>query len=337
MTITPPPPDLPAEPSARGPSATALLADRTSRAVVLTLGEARGRSLSAPAITEQGMIEGTPRLVRDRIRDLERAGILEPEPEPHPGNTPGRWRLTAAGRDLYRLQSLLTRIVAHAAKLSATTSSGAREHVVELTLKGLSDPVVVQIARCLAAHGPLDPVGLEMACRPTPRRTLYRRLSPLVAGGVVVRTTSRQVPRSTHYELAQRWRPVAAILMLSAWWESRHRAAAGHGVAVDLEGLLIAIAPVVRLGQSAGAGPVRWVVDHPSADPVPLLLADGDRLRLESDPTDAEPIATVVGTPSAWTEALVTDQRAGLSFVGEAQLAGEVLEAVRAALLMYIR
>lgn len=327
---------------AHAASATALLADRASRAIVTLLGEARGRPMSAAALTDAAPIDATPRLIRDRVRELERAGILEATTPALAAGAPAAslWQLTPAGQDLHRLQSLLGRIVAHAAQLTATTPSGLREHVVELTLKGLSDPVIVQIARCLAAGPPLDPVTLELACSPTPRRTIYRRLGPLVSGGVVVRTTSRQVPRSTHYALAPRWRPAAAILMLSAWWESRHRDLPGQARAIDLEGLVLAILPTVRLGPGHDGRALRWVVDHPDAGCGPLLAVDGDRLTITgSGPTKDEtsPDATVAGASAAWTEALVTDRRDALTITGDAALAGEVLDAVRAALLMYIR
>ncbi|MBJ7472661.1 MAG: hypothetical protein JHD16_15245 [Solirubrobacteraceae bacterium] len=335
------PPDEPAfRPTQQARPATAILADGPSRAIVLALGEARARGVEALAVTEQSIADTTPRLVRDRLRALERANIvIIAERAAANGQAPSRWSLTPAGRDLYRLHSLMTRIVSHAADLHATTPTDVREGALDLALESLVDPVVRRIATALAmADRPLDPVALEAACAPVPRRTLYRRLGPLVDHGVVLRHTGRTVPRSTSYELAERWRPVAAIPVLSAWWESRHWQRHAGGAPQDLAGILHAILPMARIDADRAGQRLRWAVEaEGERQSATLLVRDGHLLVAADDQADQAPAAEAAGTPAAWATAMITDGTADLTISGDEALAREAINAVRAALLAYIR
>jgi DNA-binding HxlR family transcriptional regulator len=337
--ITALPQPSPARRSAKGSgtrrlarAATAVLADRASRAVLLTLGEARDQALSVELITDRSPVDASRRLIRDRVRELGDAGIVSST-----GHGPSiSWSLTPAGQDLYRLHALITRIVVRATDLDPRTPPSARERAVELTLAALSDPVVVQITRALAAEQRLDPLTLEQRCYPTPRRTLYRRLTPLVTAGAVVRATSHEVPRHTHYELADRWRPATAILMLTAWWEWRHPEALDSSPPADLEGVLFGILPITPRVHAPDGALMRCVVTDAGAAGLPLLRVNDGALELTSGEVEAPADVTVTGSPRAWTSALVTDQTDGLLIEGDTSFARTILTAIRNALLRYV-
>lgn len=323
--------------AARGWSATALLADRGTRAIVVTLGDARGTPMSAGAIVAASHVDATPRLIRDRLRELERAGILVVDDAAPVDYDPGmHWALTASGHDLYRLLSLMSRVVVNAAGFDDAVASTVRDRAVEETLIALSDPIAVRIIGSLAGEDHLDPVALERHVAPTPRRTLYRRLDLLVGGGVVVRETTRGVPRRTRYALSDRWRPAAVLLLLSAWWEGRHLALTGKAAVIDIEGPLRVVLPNVRAARVRAGAHVRWVVRQGEDTERLVLTARGGRLSVVSsadEPVDAE----LSGPPEAWTAGLIADQRDGLQVSGDAKVAFDLFDDVRAALLAYVR
>ncbi len=330
-------------PTASTPPAVALLADRANRTIVATLAEARGRALTAADVSDRSPLDVAPRLIRDRLRTLNRAGILSAtEDDLTRGRSHAHWLLTDAGEDLNRLEPLIARIATRATGRTALVRSEYRDEVVEQTVSALADPTVRQIVRCLAEHGPLGPLELEALCLPTPRRTLYRRLAVLVEGGAVNRTTEGQVPRSTIYSLEDRWRPASAILLLASWWQARHSGAAGPIDAFDLEGLLLSVLPSIRVTGISERASLAWIVsgDASTASPVELRVVDG-RLRIaaaDADPAEPTPPATrSSGSPAAWSAALVNDRRSELTTVGDAGLADAVLTAVRSAILAYVR
>lgn len=312
-----------------------LLADPVNAVIISTLGERRAEPLTAPALAERELVGVAPRLVRDRMRQLERHGIVAATDHETAGTSKrSRWALTVAGRDLFSLQSVMTRIVTHAARLPAAAAPDTRHRLVSRVLSELADPIVIALLRALAA-GPAGPTTLEDACAPTPRRTLYRRLGTLVDAGVVRRTTTHEVPRRTSYELDERWRPVVSILLLSAWWEWRHAGTQQSAMASDLEGLLLGIMPLVRVARPRQDSCVRFVVAADDHEGGMTLRCQQARLVPAGDA--ATPTATVAGHPSAWASALVNDRREELAFSGDAALAGEFLSAVRGAVLAYVR
>lgn len=318
-------------------TATSVLADRASRAVVVALGDARGAPLSAAEIYAASHVGLALklRLLRDRLRELERAGVVSAADVDPAAHGPGlHWVLTSSGQDLHRLQSVMQHIVSDASGLPETTAAPIRDRAVERTLQALADPAVMRIVTALAAGSELDPTELEAACRPTPRRTLYRRLNLLVETGVVIRETSRGVPRRTRYSISPTWRQAAVLPLLGAWWEGRHRAADDP---VDIEGPLRIVLPTVRVARLPASARVLWVVDQNEASQRLLLEAEGDRLRLVDAPSSEEADAVTTGTPRAWTAALVADQLGDLRISGDHLLAHAVLEAVRSALFASVR
>lgn len=329
-------PDAPGSPH---PSATARLADATTRGILKTLGEAGERALTSAMIADQHPQMPTQRLVRDRLRELERGGIVQVIDQPTTAKSGSElfWRLTTPGMELYRLGSLIARIVLQAMGIEATARAETRERIVQTTLSAMADPQTLRVGRVLAsATTPLDPGELEALCAPLPRRTLYRRLSLLVDAGVVSRETTREVPRRTRYQLVERWRPVAGALLLSAWWELRHDQAEKRGRSIDLSGLLSVALPTVRLKESHRTGRLRWQVTDATGivSEVDVEAADG-ALRLPA--IDGAPNATAAGTPRAWATALVTDHVEDLDISGDADLVHDVLGALRAAALRYLR
>ncbi|MDO9354739.1 MAG: winged helix-turn-helix transcriptional regulator [Solirubrobacteraceae bacterium] len=340
MAVPPAPSTAPAPAVGTTGSAIELLADRTSRAIIGVLGDARRRPLTTASITDVSPLDVTARLVRDRVRDLGRHGIVAPPLDGSSG--PGHWVLTAAGEDLLRLQSLMARVVAHGAGLPQTASPSARDRVLDASLVALADPVSVLIIRRLAEFGPMDPTDLEARCEPTPRRTLYRRLSTLVTGGAVLRNTTGQVPRRTSYELAARWRPVAAVVLLSGWWEARHSLGGTIGE-FDLEGLLLSVLPSVRVQAVPAGTTVHWLIDGQGRRDALTLRVQREGVSLEVahevDPTGPLPSGehTLRGTPTQWSSALVTDRRDELVASGDATLGDAVFASIRSSLLAYVR
>lgn len=318
---------------------TTLLADRPTHTIVQLLGDARARGQEAVAVTEQPVGDATPRLIRDRLRGLERAGIVEAiERAPANGGAPSLWALTNAGRDLYRLEALMARIVTRAADLPPTVRAAARDEAFTQTLTTLTDASSVALLRTLAmAAEPLDPVALEIACQPVPRRTLYRRLTGLVEQGVVTRIAGRTVPRSTRYELVERWRPVAAVPVLGAWWESRHWTAPQPSDLAALEGLLGAILPLVRLDRSHDGKRIAWSIDATLGHASGTILVRGEEVAATVPSMAGTAEATISGSPAAWSTALVTDRTDDLIVTGDPAFARDAIGAVRASMLAYVR
>lgn len=323
----------------------ALLADDTTRAIIVLLGEEQARS-GPIAVSEAPLPGSSPRLIKDRLRALRRRGIVEPaEVTRDVAGAPARWSLTAAGLDLYRVQTLMTRVAVRAAGLGDQATPRARDVALGATLEALSDPVVLAIADALAhSDGPMSPEALQTRCSSVSRRTLYRRLSLLVDQGAVTRTHSRSVPRTTTYAFVQRWRPVAAIPLLAAWWAQRHGDARSPGslfpAAVsgqpDLDRLVALVLPLVSQKPRGPVGSrTSWSVTGPGAGVPVVLVATPEGLALSAVTDGAE--ARAEGAADAWVAALVADQTDGLSFGGNLALARDTVHAVRAALLAYVR
>ena len=318
-----------------------LLADEVSRSLLIALGDAHARGLGGLAVTEEPLPGTTPRVVRERLRELERAGVVEVTERAAAGGglTPAR-RSPAAGRDLHRLLSLITRIVARASTPRAVARRSAEDRAVGDVLGWFADPASVQVLRALATTAaPVGPVALEEAAFPTPRRTVYRKLRPLLDAGAVTRIPGRTVPRSTQYELADRWRPVAAIPVLGAWWEIRYWPGEAAAGTIDLTGVMHSIAPQVRVNAHYEGRQVDFGFDSglPAAQTLRAGLSD-ERIRLSEPPPGASAAdAAAHGTNGAWATALVTDRTDGLTLEGDQTLARDAINGVRAALLAYVR
>lgn len=321
------------------------MADEASRTVLVALGDAHARGIDGFAITEEPLPETTPRVVRERLRDLERAGVVRPVEREEAGRgAPSNWALTDAGRDLHRLLSLITRIVTRAASPRSVTRRASEERAVAEALGWFADVGTLRILGALAAAAePVGPTTLEAATAPLPRRTLYRRLRPLLDAGAVTRIPGHTVPRSTSYELADRWRPVAALPVLGAWWESRHWPADVAAATVDLTGVAHCIAPQVRLASRHAGRRVQFAFGSALGEASPItfeVAAAGIVAQTTSTAhgTDAQPVdASISGTNAAWSTALVTDRSDGLQLAGDEMLARDSIVALRAALLAYVR
>lgn len=317
-----------AEVARRGAPAR-VLADPAGRQILRALGEGARTRLTAGEICRQARGTLTQRLIRDRLRELDRAQLVRAVD----ADPAVRWSLTPAGRDLHRLLSVVERIVGRAAGLSE--NHGARDDAVQRTLRALSDPVVQRAIAALADDTPVDPVTLERRCHPTPRRTLYRRLQAMVETRVVTRTTTSGVPRTSTYTLARRWRPAAVLWMLPAWWESRDHQDGGHARAADIVVPVRVLLPVVDASALPARTRVRWIVDDAGRqEALTLAVCDG---RLVSATASAPAAAEVGGSPAAWAAALISDQRSALDVAGDEALARAVSDLIRSALLAYVR
>lgn len=314
---------------ARRGAPASVLADAASRRILRALGDADRIRLSAADIALRARGDITRRLIRDRLRDLDRADLVRAVD----ADPAVQWSLTSAGRDLHRLLSVVERIVGRAAGMPG--DGAARDVAVQRTLRALADPVVQRAVSALAEDEPVDPVTLETRCRPTPRRTLYRRLQAMVDTGVVQRTTSTGVPRTSTYALSPRWRRGAVLWMLPAWWESRDHQAGGHARPADIVVPLRVLLPVVDAGGLPDGARVRWVVEDPAGRDELVLEVAGTRLSAAERGADAA--AKVTASPAGWAAALVTDRPDALRVTGDAALARAVSDAVRGELLAYVR
>lgn len=319
------------------PTVTRILRDPTNRLIIATLAEERDRPLDVAGLQAHAFPEAPVRFLRDRLRQLAESGVVERDaaPTPRTAGATSTWVLSAAGRDLHRIHAVIVRIVTRAGAARVTASGHRQDLAVEVALEALADPSTLRIVQQLAASGnPMDPDALEAACAPVTRRTLYRRLRVLQDEGLVDRLVTHEVPRRTHYALHDRWRPVAGVLLLAAWWELRHGATSQPSF--DLPLLLHLVAPVAK-SQRGRDGLVRCTVTAPASDPseVRLQLRDGG-LRLPG-PSAGDDDAAIAGTPLAWAAALVTDARGELEITGDADLADALITGARAALLAYVR
>jgi DNA-binding HxlR family transcriptional regulator len=322
------------------PTVTRILRDPTNRLIIATLAEERDLPLDVAGLQAHALPDAPVRFLRDRLRQLAESGVVEREAEPTP-RTPGAtatWVLTPAGRDLHRIHAVIVRIVTRAGAARVTASGHRQDLAVEIALDALADPPTLKIVQQLAAAGdPMDPDALEAACHPVTRRTLYRRLRILQDEGLVDRLVTHEVPRRTHYALHDRWRPVAGVLLLAAWWELRH--GAGRAPSFDLPLLLHLVAPVAKSPRGRD-GLVSCTVTAPETPDavdahVRLRVGDGG-LRLPA-PEATDHDAAISGTPLAWAAALVTDARGELTISGDADLADALITSARAALLAYVR
>jgi hypothetical protein len=178
----------------------------------------------------------------------------------------------------------------------------------------------------------MDPDALEDACRPVTRRTLYRRLRILQDEGLVGRLVTHEVPRRTHYAIQDRWRPVAGVLLLSAWWELRH--GAQETQTFDLALLVHLVVPVAKVARAQSGSVTATVINGAEQASVRIEVRDG---HLHTSALSGSADAEAVGSALAWATALVTDDRAALTITGSADLATAVIASVRAALLAYVR
>lgn len=311
--------------------------------MLVALAEAHARGPAGIAITEEPLPGTTPRVVRERLRELERASVVAVVGRGEPvRGAPTHWALTDAGRDLHRLLSLINRIVTRASSARSISRQAGEDRAVAEALGWFADPGSLRVLGALAAaHGSVGPVALEAAAQPMPRRTLYRRLRPLLDAGAVIRIPGHTVPRTTHYELADRWRPVAAIPVLGAWWESRHWPAEVAARTIDLRGVVHCIAPQVRLAERHAGRRVAFEFgDSPEGGAPITFEVTSAGISVDTDTSDgpvSHPDARVAGTNAAWSAALVTDRGDGLRFEGDEALARDAIVAVRAALLAYVR
>jgi DNA-binding HxlR family transcriptional regulator len=321
------------------PTVTRILRDPTNRGIIGLLGEEKGRSLDVAELQSKALPDAPSRFLRDRLRLLADLGVVERGPEAYPrvvGAT-SAWTLTPAGRDLHRIHAVISRIVTRAGAPKVAGSSIRRDRAIEAALDALADPAMLVILGTLAAApGAIDPDALEEACRPVARRTLYRRLRVLQDEGLVTRLVTHEVPRRTHYVLQDRWRPVAGVLLLSAWWELRH---GPPGTAsIDLTTLLHLVAPVARSPRGT-VGSTRWTLTTGGeTQTTEVSLGDGG-LHVDDAPASPAPApgATIAGPPLGWAAALVTDDRSGLTIEGDAALADAAITSARAGLLAYVR
>lgn len=317
-----------AEVARRGAPA-GVLADAAGRHILRALGEGDRTRLSAADITLRARGGVTRRLIRDRLRELDRADLVRAVD----ADPALQWSLTPAGRDLHRLLSVVERIVGRAAGMP--DDDAVRDVAVQRTLRALADPVVQRAVSALAEDEPVDPVTLETRCRPTPRRTLYRRLQAMVATGVVQRTTSAGVPRTSTYALSPRWRRGAVLWMLPAWWESRNHQEGGQARPADITVPIRVLLPVVDVAAIRPGTRVRWVVEGGGGHDELVLEVVGRRLVVADAAGDVA--AQAAGTPAGWAAALVSDRPDAVEVTGDAATARAISDAVRGELLAFVR
>jgi hypothetical protein len=152
----------------------------------------------------------------------------------------------------------------------------------------------------------------------------------MVVDGMPTRKLYREVPPRVDYELTERARELMPILGELARWGYEWAWSPPRATeSVDL-GAIFRLAPglVTRL---SATGTVEFAVERPEASPALFTFTvSEDGVKVQERPADAAG-ARVAGPPSAWVKAFSPERdRAGLEIIGDEQLAGALLDGLRA-------
>lgn len=287
-------------------------------------------TLSTQALAERARLGLNQRQLRDKIRDAATDGVVAADTPP-PGQ-PRIWRTTATGRDLARLLAIARRVSSRAVGVSPDAPSVLHDRALDQLLGWTADASILKIAGALADRGPVETSLLAARCADIPRRTMYRRLAPLVDAGAVQHSTQHTMPRSTRYELTTRYRALVALPLVAAWWEARH--SPGPIAVPDVSCMLRVAVPLVRMPRGEQCT-LQWTTSEPDRSFTTVQREGGTQLTTVPTP-DSSPTANLAGRQIDWIAALVTGDTDGIELAGDQQLARRALQAMRAAMLQYV-
>lgn len=306
-----------------------LLGDPVIR-MLLTELEGNDTARSTQELAERVMLGLTQRQLRDKLRDAAGDGIVTGE-TPQPGQ-PRIWRMTDNGRDLARLLAIARRVTSRAMNVAPDAPSVLHDRALDRLLAWTADPIILKIAGALADRGPIETSVVAERCADIPRRTMYRRLAPLVEAGAVQHTTQHTMPRSTSYELNMRYRALVSLPLVAAWWEARH--SSGPVTVPDVACMLRVAMPLVRIPRGELAT-LRWETTEPDRAFTTVRRAGATQLSTLREAAPS-PTVTLTGRQIDWVAALVTGEHQDIQITGDPQLGQRALQAMRAAMLQYV-
>jgi DNA-binding HxlR family transcriptional regulator len=177
------------------------------------------------------------------------------------------------------------------------------------------------------ADGPLRPIEIDRHLPGLARSATRRRLSYLLADGILTRTHHG---RQVRYALGPGARHLGLITTLAGRWEWKWSEPPSTG---DIPGLLHLLAPVARIPEPL-SGVCRVHIDASGTDPEDIYLRAqaGTLIALRAAPEDP-PHAVGHAPPKAWCDALVERNPTGIMTSGNTGLMIGVLMSVSTALV----
>lgn len=292
-----------------------LLAERSSACLLRALAD---RPLQ-PSNLEGSLPDLPHSAVMRLLGELTRAGALARE---RVSAVPPRtfYNLTAAGRELLP-------IFEAGERWERRWSSLARQGEPGTWAIGLVADTATRTILLALADGPLRPIEIDRYLPDLARSATRRRLSDLLAHGVLARSHQGQHVR---YALTPAARRLGLISVLAGRWEWEWSEPASAG---DLPGLLRLLAPAVQLPEPLN-GVCRVHIDARGADPADVYLSAqaGELVALPAAPSDP-PNANGHAPPHVWCNALLNRNLSGIATSGNSALMLGVLMSVSAALV----
>lgn len=265
--------------------------------------------------------------LRAQLRRLVEAGAIEK----HRGNRfPGvlEYELTASGRELLHVASVLERWLEGAPEGRLPLSSGA----ARAAIKALAEAWSTTMLRAMAAR-PLSLTELSRVIATLSYPSLERRLSALRLAGLVESQATES--RGTPY-IATRWlRQSIAPLAAAVRWERRHRPEDTPRVGpIDVEAAFLLALPLVELPKEQ-AGTCRLTAEVASDQRrLAGVMVDVEDGLVTSCSTRLEgrQVAWALGSIPAWLAAATEYDLRGLELGGDSDFARALIGGLHTAL-----
>lgn len=301
-----------------------LLAAPLNAAILRALAQAPKRQaslrsdLGAPAQTT----------LRTQLGRLADVGALEKHRRNHfPGALD--YALTPSGRELLVVAESLERWLAFNSQVPTALGDNSTKATVSALVQGWSTAMV----RALAS-GPLSLTELDRIISSLSYPALERRLTALRLADLVKARPANH--RRSPYAVTERLRRSMAPVVAAARWERRNLAAETQPIGrIDFETVFLLTVPLLdRLGGASGS--CRLAVELPDSARSRLagVTVDVDRGRIDRCVTQlrVDSHAAAQGSPSAWLDALVSENTAQLELSGDCSIARQLVEALNSAL-----
>ncbi len=300
-----------------------MLAAPLNHEILLSLEQGPKRQVELRRVT------GSPAqtTLRAQLRRLVEAGVIEK----HRGNCfPGvlEYSLTASGRELLRVATVLERWLEGAPEGRLPLSSGA----AKATIKALAEAWSTAMLRAMAAR-PLSLTELSRVIATLSYPSLERRLSALRLAGLVESraTEGRGTPYTATRWLRQSIAPIAAAVR----WERLHRPEDSPRVGpIDVEAALLLSLPLVELPKEH-SGTCRLTAEVASDQRrLAGVMVDVESGLVTSCSTKLEgsQVAWALGSIPAWLAATTEYDLRGLELGGDSDFARALIGGLHAAL-----
>lgn len=260
--------------------------------------------------------------LRTQLKRLTALDILEKRRRDRfPGTLD--YALSEAGRDLLSVASTLNDWLMRAPEAPLRLEAGAGRAAV----KALAEAWSTTMLRALAT-GPLSLTDLDRLIVNLNYPSLERRLAAMRLAGLV--QACRESGRSTPYEVTDWLREGIGPVASAIRWERRHRPELSEPIgATDVETAFLLALPLIEVPVEV-AGTCRLGVELRNGNGWHLagLVAKIQSGAFTSGTTrmGGTPNAWALGSASAWLNALVDHDVAGLERGGDSQLAEHLIE-----------